>query len=357
MEKITLYKQVNSAYKAMLEACRQAKNEIIFEQYIFDDYYPEGAAGEFLTVFLQKAREGLKVVLHIDAAGSLRFFTDGNLQKTLKDAGIELHFYRRLPFKMLVNIERFILRNHSKLMIIDQKQVWIGGVVVGDDYRQWNDLMVCYDDHEIAYKTHEHFFDQLSRYQGNKEFKFSPIQLTEETELLCNSPGFTKRFISKQIHQRIEGAKKSIKIITPYFAPTPPTWIELKNAARRGVEVTIVLPQDTDYNFINYINRGYFKKFIKDKINVYLMPNMVHAKLVMVDDEWVTFGSTNFDTLSLIYNHELNFATTNQTTIHKLAKYFQSYLSFEHKLNKNDLKFRLSTAIKIQLCRLLRFIA
>lgn len=355
MRDITIHTDVQKTYDAMLRVCAEAETEIIFEQYIFNDYYPEGIAGEFIEVFLKRAQNGVQVILYLDSIGSLGISANARLREKLIDAGIKLYFYESTRFLEWLSPARIFLRDHRKVLVIDQTQTWIGGVVVGDTYRTWNDLMVQIIDPELAYATHHHVVDQVNKYTDNKPFRFDPICVNSETQLIGNSPGFSRRHISAELYRRTKSAKDHIIIVTPYFAPTFPMWLELVRARRRGVTITIIIPETTDHAFIDTVHKGYFSACKRHGFNLYLHPNMLHAKLITIDD-WVTFGSTNFDQLSLIFNHELNLATTNNAMVNALQTYTDDLIAKSKQLTDTMMEATFFEKIKINLYKVLRII-
>ena len=315
---------MRETYDAMLKACRDAKHQILLEQYIFEDFFHEAIGNEFLEMMLQKARSGVQVSLYVDALGSFTLYNNQQLQEKLKDAGVRVSFYKTMSQKILLNIGRLLLRNHRKMLCIDGEQVWCGGVVIGEAYTSWKDLMVCITDKEVVKQLCTHI-DQISNRTGLSAFTFEPITINKETntQLLGNSPGFTNRHVAQAIHDRIQEAQNTIRIVTPYFSPPLPTWLELIKAAKRGVRVNICIPLRTDNIFVNWVHMSYFQAFKKMNIQAYVNPNMNHGKLVMID-EWCTFGSTNFDVLSFIFNHELNLASEDEVLYRELQQYYDT---------------------------------
>lgn len=357
MKEFTIYNSAQETYDAMLQACRLAEKEIIFEQYIFEDFYPEGIAADFIKVFLEKAREGVNVILYLDAVGSFQVFMDNQLQEKLIEAGVEIRFYGSSPKWQWFNIPRAILRDHRKVLVIDRMQTWLGGVVVGDSYRDWDDLMVQIFHPKLAEQMAHHLISQFRHYQKSRIFKFKPIQIDDHTSIIGNSPGIKQRYISHLLYKKIKRAKNEITIITPYYSPTVIMEHELMKARKRGVQVNIVIPKNiADHKFINQIHQGFFDQFLRDGFNVYLYEKMHHAKAVIVDD-WVTFGSTNFDYLSLVYNHELNLATDDSALVLGIKHFFSNMKDNAKILSKEDLPKTLSRKIGNELLKLARVVS
>ena len=354
MNPFKIYKSVQDSYDAMLQACCDAVSEIIFEQYILNDYYPEGIAGEFIEILMKKARAGVRVILYLDAIGSLGVSANPRLREKLVNAGVELEFYESTQFIQWISLPRIFLRNHRKALIIDEKITFMGGVVIGDEYRGWDDLLVRIKNSELASKLKQQVIGQINHYESKKSFEFKSERIGDKFEILTNSPGFNQRHVTAEIHRQIKASKQNITIITPYFSPTHPAWLELKKARFRGVRVDVVIPESTDHSFIDRVHQGYFSKLLNYKVNVYQYPNMMHGKLIIIDD-WATWGSTNFDQLSFIFNHELNLATTDKQ-LDNLKTYADRLISDSKLVDRLATNLRLSDWGKIQLYKLARII-
>ena len=116
-----------------------------------------------------------------------------------------------------------------------------------------------------------------------------------------------------------------------------------------------MIPESTDHSFIDRVHQGYFSKLLNYKVNVYQYPNMMHGKLIIIDD-WATWGSTNFDQLSFIFNHELNLATTDKQLVDNLKTYADRLISDSKLVDRLATNLRLSDWGKIQLYKLARII-
>lgn len=365
MQRFRVYSEVQGAYDAMLAAIRGAEHEILLEQYVLEDLYPEGIGGEFIQALLERARAGVRVFLYLDATGSLEFFVSTGLNKKLADAGVHVSYYKTFSMSFYKSLSKYILinpfsgiiRNHRKILAIDSHQVWIGGVIIGDTYRSWNDLLVEINDSEIVKSIITHLHDVTTK-RGLSLHWIKPMIANPETktQILTNAPGFGAREISNEIYRRIKHAKKSIEIVTPYFTPPAFTWIQIKKAIERGVQVRLIIPEKTDVNFLNKVHRGFFDVLLKKSIEIYRHENMIHAKVVRVDD-WVTFGSCNFDSLSFIFNHELNIATEDKELVPMIKQYIVERKEYATRLEPGDLKATVKEKISIWLHKLLRIIA
>ncbi len=354
MDTHQIYKNTAETYIAMLDACKNAQSEILFQQYIFEDC-KQGIGADFLKVFTEKAKNGVRVALYIDALGSLQFYRDIKLQKTLVDCGVEINFYKHAKLASTFTFMGLFLRNHIKLMVVDQQQTWMGGIVVGEKYKSWDDLTVCIEDKEIGRQMAKQITKQIIHLNSAKKtITFPPTTLSPTFSVVGNTPGFKNRYFTHSIKAKIKSAKSNITIVTPYFSPPSFVWKSLKLAMKRGVKVHLIIPKDTDHEFINTVHQGFYEKLLKLGCKIQLQSKMMHGKLVIIDNAWATFGSTNFDALSLLYNYELNISVTDKGLINLLQNYVLGLNNDGQILNKLPFHKSLFKNFKIKLFRIFR---
>lgn len=318
-----MYKTYNSAtstWEAQLEDIKNAKHVIYFEQYILKDFENNEIGRQYIDALMERARAGVEVKLILDLQGSLSLFRDTELNKELKESGLLIIYYKTLPASKAFSPVRLMLRNHRKFLLIDHEISWIGGVVVGEEYRDWGDLMVRFDDFEIADYCNREFRRQLQRLRSGKVLLAPLDRIDKDTELVGNSPGIGNRFCYEKISHQIMLAEKSIILVTPYFAPP----LRLRRVITRrlldGLDVQLIISKHTDSKYADWARETFLNKMIKQGLKIKYLDFMNHAKIVLIDDEWATFGSTNLDALSLIFNHELNLITRNNYLVKDINK-------------------------------------
>jgi cardiolipin synthase len=318
--------QVSEIYEAQLADIANAKRSIFIEQYILESL-EEGEVGRaYITALITKAKEGVRVECILDAQGTFSLYTNTSLFNELIKAGCKILFYKTLGKSHLVNPIRLFLRDHRKLMVIDDEITWIGGAVIGERFRDWNDLMMRFDDPSIANVSSKEFRNQILRLQ-DKMTLLAPLEtISPEYHLAGNAPGFGNRFCYEEFCHAIMRAQTSVVLVTPYFAPPFKLERILKRRLKTGLSITLITPEKSDKNISNLVRERYFHTLLPLGLKVQYVPEMLHAKIVFVDDTWVSFGSTNLDPLSLIFNHELNIVSTNAEVISEIKKAITYYL-------------------------------
>jgi len=287
-----LYKTSWKAWDAMLGAIDQAKRSIYIEMYIFLDDTSE--SHDFVGKLKQKAREGVQVVIVADAFGS------SDLKKesigALREAGVEFLFF-----------SHWLRHIHRKILIIDERLAFLGGVNIGKKFSQWKDLQLRL--HGRVVKRILKSFAYTYAMAGGKDKKI--LKYREKLFsakfrfwLVEYSPFRNIHSLKDQYRQKISQAEKSIQIATPYFAP--PRWLIaiLDSAIHRGITVEIIIPKKTDLPFVDRINHRYMYNLSRTGINFFLTPAMNHAKIMLIDEKVGLVGSQNVDYLSFNLNAE-----------------------------------------------------
>lgn len=291
--KYRFYTTSNKAWDGMFKAISGASKSIYLEMYIFLD--DTKLTHDFLGLLKTKAIEGLEVVIIADAYGSYGLKNEAIGQ--LRMAGVEFIYF-----------SHWLRRTHRKLLIVDNKTAFLGGVNIEEKIRNWRDLQIKLEGSII--KPILKSFAYAYKMSGGK--KISILQY--------NNYSFTKRikswlldnwsntqhsyYLNNYYRTKIIEAQKSIQIVTPYLLP--PRWLLalFDNAVRRGVNVEIIMPQITDFSALNKINYLNACRLSAMGVKCFFMPVMTHAKLMLVDDEEGVIGSQNLDILSFGFNME-----------------------------------------------------
>lgn len=316
----------------MLSACEGAQQRILIEEYVFD---PDEIGARFAEVLMQKASEGLEVKLLLDWWGSKELSVSSMLTK-MKKAGVEVRFFRPPGLQWLRN--GIFPRDHRKLLVIDSSNSFIGGVCVYDRILNWRDTMVSIWDSGLSEQL-EYVFYQTWRKGENDVARVNvhPVfETNEDYTIYANAPDALERPFTSALLSRIDAAKKSIKLTTPYF--TPSAWFKpaLKRAALRGVNVEIILSKYSKY--ATYVVGKYLAGELSEcgvKI-YYYQPSMLHLKMMVVDNEWGAIGSFNLDGLSARHNYEVMLATQDSAFIQELESHFHDDLSLSKLMTKNE---------------------
>jgi cardiolipin synthase A/B len=314
-----LYTRTEDAWKAMLEACEQAEKRIDLEQFVM---YADEIGMRFIDVCRRKAREGVVVRILCDAAGSFGLFTSG-IPNELSKEGVQIVFFNTLMPWAEHNYTSWFFRDHRKLLVIDSKIAFTGGICIGEAMRDWRDTHVRIEG-DIIKEMEREFNSMWERaFKRRERIENRITESTQGFHYVTSSPRRRKRFLYYRLIDAIRNAKHFVYLTTPYFVPDRRLVRVLKLAARRGVDVRLLVPHTSDHPMVNSATRTYFHHCLESGIKIYLYKDtMIHAKTGIIDDEWSTVGSLNLDNISLRYNFEANIVTTDREFALELKKHF-----------------------------------
>ncbi len=322
-----IYNTPPEAWDAMLSACSDAKKNIDIEQYIFVD---DNIGKKFLEVCKRKVKEGVRVRLLCDTAGSFSFYRSSLLHDLKKD-GIELVFFNTfIPVIFKSHYTWWLFRDHRKLMVIDGETGFTGSVSIWEYAANWRDTFIKM--HGVVVKEMQDSFNMMwERAQG----RHVPDHYTRKHNsedgfsFIPNIPRLQRRELYYRIVDAIRNAKKSITIAVPYFVPDRRMNRIIILAKRRGVEVTLLLTEKSDYQIVDIGARTYFHDLLKAGIRIHLYTNRIfHSKIIIIDDNWATVGSMNLDNVSLRYNFEANIISTNPRFISEIKESMSEDLKY-----------------------------
>lgn len=308
------------AWEAMLESCKEAKESIDLEQYIFGS--GNGIERTFVNLLLAKAKMGVKVRLLLDAVGSFGFYRS-SMCRELEKGGVKVTFHRGILTPSLKRLLPLILRDHRKLLVVDGTIAHIGGVVIQEQARYWRDTAVRIQGKVVNELTKT--FDAVWKRSRRMDPVGRVLSKKENSEfsIAGNSFYLHDKHLYRSFLRHITAAKKYIYITSAYFSPNSEFRRALYFARERGVDVRILLPKKSDIFLADLLAKTYFKRLLKRGIRIFLYtPKVLHAKSIVIDDAWASVGSCNFDWLSFWINYELNVMSTNQLFAQELQKIF-----------------------------------
>ena len=280
------------AWGAMLAAIGTARESIYLEMYTF---HHDTAGYNFLSELERKAREGVRVVVILDAFGSFGFTPI--LVDRLKNAGAEVLFF-----------SYWFRRTHRKILIVDETTAFLGGVNISNYSVRWSDLQIRITGKKVV-RPILHSFARVYRLCGGKNPALkgrNKPRLFGKARLWFIEHGLAgKRFALKRHYtEHIDNAARSVTLVTPYFMPHHWLIAAVHRAIVRGVAIEVIVPRETDYKTVDRINHYYFDLFTKLGAKCYLAGEMNHAKAMLVDNERGTVGSQNIDAQSFDWNVE-----------------------------------------------------
>lgn len=309
----------------LIEEMKNAKKSILIDIYILSKGI---LLDKMLDVLKEKVKKGVTVEIIYDEFGSM-FRIPKKVIKDIKNSGIKIYTYKKINFNLSDYVNH---REHKKIFLIDGKIAYIGGINIADEYinkkelhRLWKDggIKTCGDvatSYLLMYlKTRQEITSEKidykhyvleSKFNNNKGFIFA----------YSDGPDNDTNPVPKIYIDVINKAEKYLYIVTPYFIPNKEIVLAIKNAAKRGTDVKILLPHIADKNIIQYANRSYYKELLDCGVEVYeYKKGFIHTKY-MVADNISLVGTANLDYKSLYFNFEcmnLSYKTGIEETIKK----------------------------------------
>lgn len=308
---IDIYTDGASKFESLKQDLLNAKKSILLQYYIFLD---DIIGNEIADILISKAKQGVMVKVIYDHIGS--FSARNRFFDKMKQHGVETHPFFRVNFPHFAN--RINWRNHRKIVVIDGNIGYIGGMNIADRYvnglpngEEWRDTHFRVRGDIVESLIYSFAID----WNFLKKDPYVPEVKTERSEI-CNLTGVqlvtggpTERWnnLTLCFLRAISSARRKILIQTPYFLPTDGLLNALEAAALAKIDVRIMMPRNTDSRLLHYASFSYITQCLKAGIKVYLYePGMLHAKAMIIDDNFVTAGSTNFDFRSFENNFECN---------------------------------------------------
>lgn len=325
------------AISSFVAAVGQAEQSVYFQTYIFGN---DKAGQQMLEAMLRAKKRGVDVRVLIDGFGS--WYSVPPIVGRMKRAGIrvERFLYSLAPWKMpYVN-----LRNHRKLLIVDRKIGFVGGMNVRAGYIKQpatiNDFHCRVKGPVVGHFLHSFASDWHFVTDENIDNSYAgPARVGD---MLCRgiSAGpdadFDKRRLT--LLAAVDRADKSIRIVTPYFVPDPALQTALQLAALRGVKVEIFLPQQNNLPLVHWASLHVLRWLVGEDCRIYLTaPPFDHSKLMTVDGVWSMVGSGNWDARSLRLNFEYDMECYSQSLAERLNRLIDGRLLSAVRLTKQDM--------------------
>ena len=298
-------------FPAMLRAIRAARTTITFETFI---YWSGRIGREFADALMERARAGVKVHVLLDWLGSNRM--DQKLLDEMESAGVDLERYHPLHW---YNISRVNNRTHRKLLVVDGRVGFTGGVGIADEWtghaqdpQHWRDTHFMLEGPAVA-QMQSAFMDNWLKtharvlHGGDYFPRLEPVG-PSPAQVFMSSPEEGSESVRLMYLLSIAAARRSVRLGTAYFVPDDLAIDTLAAAQRRGARVEIIVPgKHIDTQTVRRASRSRWGKLLEAGIAIYeYEPTMYHTKVLVVDDLWVSVGSTNFDNRSFRLNDEAN---------------------------------------------------
>jgi phosphatidylserine/phosphatidylglycerophosphate/cardiolipin synthase-like enzyme len=294
-------------FERLLQAIEAATRYVLLEMYLVESGI---VAGRFVEALARAARRGVRVCVLFDGFGSLKLAA--GYKRSLTEAGVDLRWFN--PIRLRTRLQNF-LRDHRKLLLVDGASAFVGGVGLTDEFampgppgQPWRDLVVEIKGPVVV--DWQRAFDRTWRRAGG--VLALPDPLCPEIAggaagRVALSEARARSMLANGVVRRIDAARGRAWIMSAYFVPSRRFRKALRRAARRGVDVRLLVPGPlTDHPWVRQAARGYYGKMLRSGVKIFeYQPRMLHAKMIVCDD-WVSIGSSNLDRWSFKWNLEAN---------------------------------------------------
>jgi cardiolipin synthase len=320
--RVRLLEDGPATYQAMFEAINAARDHINLETYIFED---DEVGRKFADALLARQAAGVQVHLIYDSVGSIK--TPREFFERLRQGGVRVLEFN--PVNPLTARRGWQINNrdHRKLMVADGRIAFVGGINISDVYSSgssatrsqgpdrkrtnWRDTHVSIEGPVVA-EFQKLFIETWEKGKGDAmpaRNYFPPLKPSGKdiVRAVDSVAGEAASPIYATFVSAVDSAQDHVHITVAYFIPDPQSLEALKDAARRGVDVKLILPSHTDFWAVFHAGRSYYDELLRAGIKIYERRGaLLHAKSVLVDGVWSTVGSSNWDPRSFLHNNELN---------------------------------------------------
>ncbi|HEY1037697.1 MAG TPA: phospholipase D-like domain-containing protein [Candidatus Paceibacterota bacterium] len=317
------------AWKMMLKAIESAQESIYMEQFLLE---PDETGQEFLRLFIKKAKEGVTVKLIFDSMYS-KNLARSPLIEELRRAGAKVKFFNwLLPFSKH-NKKILFFRNHRRLLLIDRETMITGGICIRKKMEPWRETCIRIQGNVVNQAIY--VFDKTWK----KVYRQHSMRLGTQTKTgpdgfsyITHAPLIKERHVYYRMIDAIRHARKTIYITTPYFLPDRRLQRVLILAKKRGVDVRLLVPKNSNHPIVDIGSHTYFHKMLVKGIKIFQYETMIHAKTATIDGEWAMLGTMNLDNISLRYNFESSLIITNRTCVAELEEQYAKDLRLSKEL-------------------------
>jgi cardiolipin synthase len=345
---VELLENASQAFPAMLEALQSARHQILFEMYWFDS---DRTGRRFAAELIRAAARGVEVALLYDSLGSWE--ADPDMFDEMEAAGVKLVEFNPLaPWKTRFRLARLTLRDHRKIVVVDGEVGFTGGINLADHWLPeaeggdgWRDDMIRVEGPAVA-GLMECFRRTWSRERGaalgHLHGATAPGERgRQRVRVLGENDRPHRHEIVNAYLFNIYRAKRRVWIKNSYFLPDLAVVRALKRAARRGVDVRVVLPAFSDVEIVRHAGRAMWSSLLRHGVRLYEWhKSILHSKTAVIDGVWSTIGTLNLDYRSMRNNIEVNVSVLDESFGAVMDKSFLADLSECREVDAHEFFFR-----------------
>lgn len=337
----------NETFEAIKEALRSAENHIHMEYYIVRD---DELGTEIKDILIEKAKQGVKVRFLYDDVGSWRL--PAKFIREMRAWGIEAVAFGPVKIPFLNN--KFNFRNHRKIIVVDGYIGFVGGLNIGDEYLGKDEAIGFWRDTHLRLKGEgvralQLIFIQDWYYMTDHSFLTDDYLMTKETpnevhggvQVLSGGPDNEWSVIKNIYFSMITSAKESVWIASPYFIPDEDIFSALKVAALSGIDVRLLAPSNPDSRIVFHASRSYYPELLEAGVKIYeYREGFMHSKIMIVDGQLASIGTSNMDMRSFHLNFEVNAFLYRTNSVKKLVNDYLQDLLVSNELHSETFQKR-----------------
>lgn len=330
--KITVLNNGKDTFASIMDALRCATSSIHMEYYIFEN---DRIGKRVADILVDKAREGVEVRFIYDDVGS--WGLSRKFLRRLRKAGVEVACFMPVAFPWLTS--RINYRNHRKIVVVDGKTAFTGGINIAERYMRRGKAGIWRDTHlklegesarmlQAVFATDWYFVSGRRRLSDYAKY-FPKTDVADETpvQIASSGPDSDWASIMQAFFSAITRARRHIYISTPYFLPNQAILTALKVAALSGIDVRVLIPSRSDSKIVYWASRSYISELLAAGIKVYFYrKGFNHSKVIMIDSSFSSVGTANMDMRSFEDNFEVTAIMYDPKVALELEKYFMEDL-------------------------------
>ncbi|MCA2018391.1 cardiolipin synthase [Vibrio tritonius] len=318
---LTLQNSPSDILNSVIKDIESAQTSIYMVFYI---WHPGGLTDAVASALIRAARRGVEVKLLLDSAGSARFFRS-HWVNMMREA--DIHLVEVMHVNVLrIFLNRLDLRQHRKIIVIDEKIAYTGSMNMVDPayfkqdsgVGQWIDVFVRVTGPTVNVLSAIHAWDWEfetgeRRLPAIPECQLDPLEHHHPIQVVPSGPGMPENLISQVLTLAMHQARKSVCITTPYFVPSADLLATIKMTAQRGVSVDIILPEKNDSYMVQWASRAFYEELMQAGVRIHeFHGGLLHTKSVVIDQKFCLIGTVNIDMRSLWLNFELTLAVDDE---------------------------------------------
>ncbi len=339
--RITLFQQADATDQALLRAIRDARHHVHLEYYIFE---PDEKGTLYAGVLREAAARGVECRLLVDAIGSFRL--SERWLKPYREAGVQVAFFQPLR---LHSPWGFHLRNHRKLAVIDGNTAFMGSQNVAHDVTTWRHRLISWRETNVSIRgpavdhlqtvfAEDWKFASGKAIAGDDYFPRKHPAGDARVQFIPTTPETRENVFQMLFVTAVYAAHERVTVTTPYFIPTPAVVLALQIAARRGLNVEILVPRLSDQPLALYAGRSWYRELVESGVRIYENnQRFIHAKVVTIDDKAALLGSANMDNRSFLINFESSLLIYDAGVVRDLLYGFEESASQSKRIQPDAL--------------------